>query len=531
MKDLNTFNHLEELLSSNIDSLKIEGRMKSPYYVGYVTRLYRILIDKYYNGQPLSLTDEEIFNLKKLFNREFTDGYLFNASDITNIKSPNHIGIKIGEVVSTDQNFISIKITNDILNQEDAIRFKKANVGMVVNKLYNSKKLLVNHIDKNSICLIDNKMDVKIKKGDIVLKTIDKKLITDLSKYESKKIEISFNAEFKINQNFKVTISDGINTFTAFGPIVDLAKTHEVLKEDIEKLLTKLGNTPFLCSHIDINKDDNIFVSLKSINEVRRQLIEQLIKAREGEARKITYNVVEKDRKNTINNNITINALVRNEEQLKCCLDNNVNKIYVTDYELYKKYKNNKTIYYRLDQVMNHFLDFDHDNLLVGELGSVNKYHLNNELITDYYLNVTNSKSIEFLNDMNVKQVTLSVELKYQDICDIMKKNYNVELIVYGRLELMIMKYCPFKKIFNSCINCNNIKDKFYLIDKNNNKYPIISSKCLTHIMHYKNINLIAEISQYRKINITNFRLEFFDENNLEITNIINLVKKELNIK
>lgn len=46
-KELNTLSNLKELLDSNIDSLKIEGRMKSPYYVGYVTRVYRNLIDNY----------------------------------------------------------------------------------------------------------------------------------------------------------------------------------------------------------------------------------------------------------------------------------------------------------------------------------------------------------------------------------------------------------------------------------------------------------------------------------------------------
>ena len=86
-KELNTLPNLKELLDANIDSLKIEGRMKSPSYVGYVTRLYRTLIDKYYNNESLTLTKEEQINLKKLYNREFTKGYLFHESDIMNIKT------------------------------------------------------------------------------------------------------------------------------------------------------------------------------------------------------------------------------------------------------------------------------------------------------------------------------------------------------------------------------------------------------------------------------------------------------------
>ena len=48
-KELNTIHNFDKLMESDIVSFKIEGRMKSPSYVGYVTRLYRKLIDNYYN--------------------------------------------------------------------------------------------------------------------------------------------------------------------------------------------------------------------------------------------------------------------------------------------------------------------------------------------------------------------------------------------------------------------------------------------------------------------------------------------------
>ena len=75
-KELNTSENFAELLKSNIDCFKIEGRMKSPEYVGFVTRFYRELIDNY------STTDLETNNdlLKTLFNRGFTKGRLFNCT-------------------------------------------------------------------------------------------------------------------------------------------------------------------------------------------------------------------------------------------------------------------------------------------------------------------------------------------------------------------------------------------------------------------------------------------------------------------
>ena len=54
-KDLNTLEHIGELIEAGIDSLKIEGRMKRPEYVYYVTSLYRKAIDSYYKNKKVEI--------------------------------------------------------------------------------------------------------------------------------------------------------------------------------------------------------------------------------------------------------------------------------------------------------------------------------------------------------------------------------------------------------------------------------------------------------------------------------------------
>jgi len=77
-KDLCMIEHIPELLSSGVSSLKIEGRMKSSYYVATVVKTYREAIDEYYNDpkkyvfNPLWL--EEIL---KASHREYTTGFYF----------------------------------------------------------------------------------------------------------------------------------------------------------------------------------------------------------------------------------------------------------------------------------------------------------------------------------------------------------------------------------------------------------------------------------------------------------------------
>jgi len=99
---------LPELIKLGIDSFKIEGRMKSKEYVGFITKLYRRLIDSLEEE-----TDEEEKQLKSLFHREFTNGYLKEEKNIMNFKTANHIGIPIGEVIKVTPKKIKIKLTEE----------------------------------------------------------------------------------------------------------------------------------------------------------------------------------------------------------------------------------------------------------------------------------------------------------------------------------------------------------------------------------------------------------------------------------
>ena len=76
-KDLNLSSYIDEILESGvIDSLKIEGRTKSPYYVGITTKVYREAIDDFYEGK----FDPEKYYKELLTtkHRGFSDGYLIH---------------------------------------------------------------------------------------------------------------------------------------------------------------------------------------------------------------------------------------------------------------------------------------------------------------------------------------------------------------------------------------------------------------------------------------------------------------------
>jgi len=80
-KDLCMIDYLNDLKNAGIDSLKIEGRMKSLYYTAVVTRAYRKMLDSL-KGVEVSHLDEYRSDIFKVSHREFTTGFYFGKKDI-----------------------------------------------------------------------------------------------------------------------------------------------------------------------------------------------------------------------------------------------------------------------------------------------------------------------------------------------------------------------------------------------------------------------------------------------------------------
>lgn len=511
-KEFNSTAYIKALKECQAISFKIEGRMKSPEYVGYVTRMYRKLLDK----QDYVLSEKEIFNLKSLYNRDFTKGYLWGEKDkdFISLNSSNHQGVKIGEVVGFNEKRIKIKLSHELV-QEDAIRLP-GDLGMYVNFLYDEKWKLINKAAKGDIVYIDNKVGLK-KTGDVKL-TISKKLMMSLKNMEEKKINIIGYVYAHVNEELEVKFSDGVNEVMFRGEVVSEASKRPVGKERIREIFEALGGTPFKMESLELDVDDNIFVVIGVLKEIRRNLVQELIKKRiyvnrNVNLRKYEINDVKRDVKEA-----ELSALVRNEEQLKICLEEDVDYIYVTDKELYEKYKRNK-VYLRLERVMSDYLEYSGCNLLVGETGSL-KYLANNKIVSDYYFNVTNSGYVNYLDSLGVKIVTISPEVAKDNLESLLKRvrKAKVEVIVYGTLEYMIMKY-------NLKKNMGLGEEKYYLENKNLERFPIISDK-FTHLMSNKKRDWLKEASDLRRMGVDVFRLELFDEGREEVRNIIKAIKK-----
>lgn len=137
-RDLNTLDNIEEIISSGITSLKIEGRMKRPEYVATIVKNYRKALD----FGAKSITAEDKKEVLQIFNRGFTKGIGMGdfGRNFVSGSRPDNRGVYVGKVSKVDKHKIYILLEENI-EQGDGIEFELANGGYTGIKVpFNAKK-------------------------------------------------------------------------------------------------------------------------------------------------------------------------------------------------------------------------------------------------------------------------------------------------------------------------------------------------------------------------------------------------------
>lgn len=532
-KDLKTIDRLDDLLPY-VSSLKIEGRMRDASYVACVVSNYRSVLD--HKKSILEANDE----LKRTFHRTYTKGYLFNESpkDIVNINKPNNYGYLVGEVQKINKDRVWIKVYDgNVVSQGDQIRIDaKEEINIPVNLIYDANNNLINA--SSSIFALSLKE--RVAKGDKVYITKDKKYLEEIGKSypkEFKRLPLSFAIEGKINEGITLTAPFNEYRLTAHRNSLDEARTAPTSYDDVVKQLRKLGDTPYIFDSLRMNLPSNAFINVKTLNDLRRECIEKINNER------LQKYVKKKVNNNNTNNNATL--FISPESPLKLV-------VYATTKEQYDACIEAgiaaEDIYYdgslKNDEIVENLSNVIHRNnaiydnknqiLLVGGMGSFTAYKDSSKfIITDTSFNVTNSKTLYELYKLGASSVTISHELNKKQIAamlDAFNKNYgfypNVEMVVYGRQNLMVTKYCPLLKM-GLCGTCKTTR---YELRDDYSYFPILFHRdCNITILNGKILNLLDNIDELN--HISRFRLQFTTETGREVKEIISNAKKALTMR
>lgn len=492
-KDLCTLENLDKIIKTGVDSLKIEGRMKRPEYVYLVSKVYKKAIDNYYATGRLKIDEKDMLNLKKMFNRKFTKGFILGEKNdaFTFSKRPNHKGITIGEIISKVKNNLKIKLTKDV-NVHDGLRIldEKEDKGLIINKMFVEGKE-VNHAKKGDVITV--KYDKYVEVGSKVLLTTDYNLVSEINKCLNKlsrKVGIDIKVVAKKDYPLQITVSDGVNEVIEMSHNkIEQAIKMPVLKETIIKQMCKTGDTVYKVNNIEVVMDEDIFINLKDINDLRRNILKKLDKKR-------LYKIPFVENEYYIDVPSFENCKHRSVEVTNKSdydkIKNKVDKIYVTNEKLLEKED-----VLKLPRIINEYKKYE-NTVLASEFGSLLVYK---NFMTDFSFNVVNSYAVALFHEMGSKCVTLSYELTVKQIENIVsayekryKKLPNLEVIIDSFPEAMVSKF-DLNKRYN--IKIGYLKDEF------NNKYKIVSNKDFMTIYNFEKIIINEEELSDKKINST----------------------------
>lgn len=534
-KDLMTIEHLDELIRAGVDALKIEGRMRKPEYVVQSVLSYRKAITAFYDKKRMDF-DEEIDRLKRVFNREYTDGYVLNAQPYTlnNPYRPNHMGIEVGSVMSFVRGKATIRLTGD-LSVNDGYRIVgTTDTGDVVSRIVKDGELIPT-AGTGDIIVLDLKDSVE--PGSTLLKTLDHGLVKSLETYldpDYKLIPIRGFAHSYVGKPLSMEVTDeaGHQALIESEFVVPAAKNAPMTKSAIEEQLSKLGNTSFYWIELNVETDELGFIPVKILNELRRLAIEKMTALRG--VPKHTVEMVPEivSPGNFVKEPFEMIAKIRTLDQLDVCIQRGIKTIYYEDaMELDPTRYPNISFFKVKRRIWPDSAIFTiNENSVISEVGGLLKSQ-DYVLVADNFMNVTNIETAHLLSRKGVKSVTLSLELHQEHIRDfssLYAKKFgvlpNLEMIVYGRTELMISKYCPIAKTMGAnkthCHLCEH--NQYALKDRMDYEFALVNDgDCNIRLLNPKPLCLIDSLAFFKEANISKIRLDFTIENREETLQII----------
>lgn len=531
-KDLMTLEYLDQLIEAGVDSIKIEGRMRKPEYVIQAVQSYAKAKDAYASRKSIRF-EEDIQKLKKVFNRDFTKGFLFEEkpNDINQDFRPNHMGIELGTVVGYHDNKVTIRLSEPLEINDGYRIVGTTDYGNTVSRILKDNELVRKALPGDLI-----KLDVTetISKGSKVLKTLDTALESSLSVYLDetyKTIALKGSVHAKAGEPFVLDITDGMHHVSVSSEIpLERASSRPVTQMQITDQISKLGNTPFFFESLAVETDEQSFIPVKMMNDLRRNAIEEMTRLRTHmHDRPIVSHM---SKAYPMDSTPRFSVKVTNAKQLEVAVASDADVIY------YEDIIRGVTPSSRLIPVKKRIQMHPSQGLvqpeLVHDIGSVYTHDRSIPLYTDEFMNVTNIHTVRLLSEHGVSRVTLSPEISKDRISRLIG-NYvktfgtkpGLELVVYGHVDVMISKYCPIAKTMKTKPNCHLCEmAQYHLMDRIGLKFPLIQDgNCNLRILNHKPLQLIEYAKEMMDMGVS-IRLHFTIESPDEVKTMLDSYRK-----
>lgn len=509
-KELCNLPYLAEMIEAGIDSFKIEGRMKRTEYTAFVTSMYRKYVDLYfalgkekyrdYIKKNQKEWEEDLQNLSDLYNREgFTQGYLTGqAGDSAQrhpgqkgtmlaSKRPKHGGVLVGTVQKVNPKEVIYKVQKTI-HAQDVVEFR--NHSLTPSYEYT----LGEDVPAGTLVTARYKKGSEIRIGDQVYRTKNavllEKIVQDYLR-TNEQVSVQGHCVAQKGQPLSLTVTLKGQTICCQGEICQKAKKRAIDESDIRKILQKTGNSPFYFEKLSIEAEENVFLPVGAIKQLRRDAFEQVRKQflaqfwREDTVISEDINNREKDdqkghavSKESLKTQIAT-SVTTFEQAAAVCANPKVDRIYfetavMTEKELSQAYhlakEKQKEVWLAMPVIFRHAIwdRFEHKIQIIRENAYGQKdipliediwdgYLIRNtesfafltkyipkeklRIRLDHNMYVMNEEAQRFWKEQNVTLFSASLEATKRELEAF--QNYEpMEIPVYGKIPLMVSAQC-----------------------------------------------------------------------------------------
>ena len=457
LKDNCLVGYLQELRQMGVASIKLEGRMKRPEYVAAVTAVYRQALD---TGK---VTRSMVDTLMTAFNRQgFTDDY-YNAAP-----GPNMFGIRS--------------------DKEDAAWLKE------IRQTYDA---------------VENPL-----------------------------VPVSFSAVID-EEGSTLTVTDAQGRqCTVTGQRPEAARRLPLSEELFAARISKTGGTPYRCEGVTAQIAPGLTLSAAAINALRRDALDQLTALR---ARR-EVPVLHKPRRvihfSGFRSAPSLTVQITRPEQVTAkLLRMNPSFLYVpahllADQRFCRELTRRTTVaavlprichdadLERIGKMLKELRSFGIRNVLVGNLGLlIPAREAGMEIHGDFGLNVYNSTAMNTCKELELASVALSFEMTLPQVRDI-SKAVPSEILIYGRLPLMVTENCLFRNRTGDC-SCHTGTTR--LVDKTGADFPVIrdGDSCRSVLLNGKKLYWLDRQKDLQKLGLWATRVYFTTENPMEVDQVL----------
>lgn len=551
-KDLCGLDMLPSLLDIGVDSLKIEGRMKKPEYAALTTAIYRKYVDLYMEKGPegygIDSTDRE--QLMDLYNRGgFTDGYFkrHNGREMMSVKRPNHSGLCVGTARTRGKRELLMHVQKD-LHAGDVIEMPD---GTSV-KLEKSAAAGSEFLQKYSGKPLSKPCHIMRTRNEALIEKVTENFVKD---YELKE---KIYGSVKILKDFpaKIKVYDNSRSFVFDGEIVQAAKNQPLRAEDVRKRLLKTGGTPFVFEKLEIEMDEDCYMSVQGLNELRRQALNAMAagilkpyRRPPADIQSVKQSFVAKTQ--TANHRSgagnasekktpKLHVLVSDLEQLETALQfSEVKRIYMNDegddtlliQAAAKVHQAGKDFYLAMPYILRMETEAAYqkrrwdtsviDGFLIRNMETfymLRSMDMTKPCVGDYNVYCMNDLAQRTYGSM-LDGITLPLELNRRELTGF-KHTADTEMIIYGYLPVMVSAQCLVKNT-GKCTAKPGIYD---LEDRMHKHFPVKNVCHFCYNLIYNSVPLhLAEVigRDLSAIGAETVRLQFLNETSAQTAAVI----------